>query len=253
MLLFIVIAIIATAALVAVALFYIAWRRRIVRRLRILPPVMGAVFGLIGTLFSILVAFSIVVVWGSYVGAASTSAEEANALGNLESLSRGFSVAVRRQVHEAVQTYAKLVIEEEWPMMSRGESSERADAVLIELWHVYTDIAPAERAHPVYSQSLARLNEMTTNRRLRLLTMDDRVPPILWVLLTVVGALLLLLSFQFEIEAPLAHSAIVGVISILVSLPLLLIASLDNPYGGLMVIGPEPFQLVLDSLQHLEM
>ena len=253
MLLLIVTSIIATATIVALALFYTAWRHRYVRRMEMVPAIMGAVFGLIGTLFSILIAFSIIVVWGSYVGAASTSAEEANALGNLESMSRGFSVPVRRQVQEAVRSYAKLVIAEEWPKMAEGETSERADALLIELWHIYTDIAPAERSHPVYSQSLARLNEVTTNRRLRLLTIDDRVPPILWVLLTVVGLLLLMLSFQFDIAAPWTHAVIVGVIAILVSLPLLLVAALDNPYGGLMAIEPEPFQLVLDNLQQLEM
>jgi len=67
------------------------------------------------------------------------------------------------------------------------------------------DMAASERSHPVYSQSLARLNEVSTNRRLRLLTADDRVPPIMWALLAVVGLLLLLLSFQFDIEHPRAH------------------------------------------------
>lgn len=252
MLLSIGLAIVISATLIAVALYYLAWRHQLVRRMEMPPTTMGSVFSLVGTLFSMLVAFAIVVVWGTYGGAASIIAEEANALGNLEQMSRGFSVPVRRQVQEAVSTYAKLVIEDEWPKMATGLTSERTDALLIELWHIYTDMAASERSHAVYSQSLTRLSEVSTNRRLRLLTSSERVPPIMWVLLTVVALLLLLLSFQFDIKQPRVHALIVGVIATIVSLALLLIATLDDPYGGLMALKPGPFQLVLENLQRLE-
>ena len=244
--------IVVVATLLAVALFYLAHRRGLVKRMEMPPTTMGSVFALVGTVFSILVAFSIVVVWGTHSGAASIMAKEANALGNLEQLSRGFSVAVRRQVQEAVKSYATLVIEDEWPKMSEGLNSERVDALLTELWHIYTDMSIVEREHPVYNQSLARLNDVSSNRRLRLLSRDDRVPPILWTLLTIDGLFLLLLSFQFDIGNPRTHSVIVGLIASIVSLAWLLIATLDQPYDGLMALRPEPFQFVLENLQRLE-
>jgi hypothetical protein len=69
-----------------------------------------------------------------------------SALGTVERMSRGFWVPVRREVQEAVGTCARLVIEEEWPQMRAGQRSERADAVLRELWRIYVDMAPAARA-----------------------------------------------------------------------------------------------------------
>ena len=252
MLLIIGLAIVTFATLAAIAVFFLARRRQLVRRMEMPPTTMGSVFNLVGTFFSILVAFAIVVVWGTYGSAAATLAAEANALGNLDQMSRGFSVPVRRQVQEAVSTYAILVIQDEWPKMADGLSSERNDALLTELWHIYADMNENERLHPLYGQSLERLNEVSTNRRTRLLTSNDRVPPVMWTLLLVVGLLLLMLSFQFDIENPKTHSLIVVVIAIIVSQAMLLIAVLDDPFGGLMALEPEPFQLVLENLQPIE-
>ena len=47
---------------------------------------------------------------------------EANALADVDRMSRGFVV------QEAASTYARLVIQDEWPAMARGESSPIANA-----------------------------------------------------------------------------------------------------------------------------
>lgn len=245
--------IVIAAAAMAIFLYRLAERYQLTKRMEMPPTTMGSVFSLAGTLFSMLVAFAIVDVWGTYDEAASIIAAEANAIGNIEQMSRSFSVPVRRQVQTAVSNYSRLVIDEEWPAMSNGSSGyERTDALLVELWHIYTDMSPEERDHPVYGQSLHNLSEVSTNRRLRHLSSNERVPPIMWMLLASVVVVMLVLSFHFDIAERLTHSAIVGVIAVIVTLALLLMAILDNPFGGLMALEPTPFQLVIDNLQRLE-
>jgi hypothetical protein len=246
------VAIVAAATATAVALYFLAHRFQLTRRMEMPPTTMGSVFGLAGTLFSMMVAFAIVDVWGTYDATASIIAAEANALNNIEQMSRSFSVPVRRQVQEAVRNYATLVIEDEWPEMNRGLNRQRTDALLVELWHIFTDMSDEESDHPVYSQSLRNLSDVSTNRRLRHLASTERVPRIMWMLVCCVAVVMFVLSFQFDIKEPRAHALIVGVIAIIVSLAMLLMATLDDPFGGLMALQPEPFQLVLQSLQRLE-
>jgi hypothetical protein len=124
--------------------------------------------------------------------------------------------------------------------------------VLNELWHVYLDMDAVERAHAAYSQSLATLNEVTSYRRLRLLTSDDRIPSIMWALIIIDGSLLVLLATLFEVKNVRGHSVLIGLIAVIVSLALFLIATLDNPYGGLLAIEPEAFEFVQENLQSLE-
>ena len=252
MLLLVSLIVIIVATVTAVTLYFLAERFQLTKCMEMPPTTMGSVFGLAGTLFSMLVAFAIVDVWGTYDGAASIVAAEANALGNIEQMSRSFSVPVRRQVQEAVSNYAKLVIEDEWPKMNGELNTERTDALLVELWHIFTDMSDTERDHPIYSQSLRNLSDVTTNRRLRHLASTERVPPIMWMLLSCVVVVMLFLSFQFDIKERLAHTLVVCVIAIIVALAFLLMAILDDPFGGLMALQPEPFQLLLENLQRLE-
>ncbi|MFK0237746.1 bestrophin-like domain [Streptomyces vinaceus] len=212
----------------------------------------GGGLSLVGTLFALMVGFVVVVVWQSVSDTESTVAREANALSDLERMSRGFQVEIRRQVHEAARTYARLVIAEEWPAMANNKTSARANAALVELWNVYTTIRPAEQATHLFAQSLVRLNELGDARRARLLAATSRVPAVMWLLIAADALAIIAMSFAYGLseawQVRLLMAAMVGT----VAFAIFLVAELDGPFSGDLCVGPEPFELFLDGMQQIE-
>lgn len=212
----------------------------------------GGSLAIVGTIYAIIVGFVVVVVWESHSEAEATVAQEANALADLERMSQGFPVEIRRQVHEAERTYLRLVINEEWQDMEKGESSVRAHASLVELWAVYTDMDAGERDNPLYEQSLTRLNEVGDNRRLRLLASSDRVPILMW-LLVYLGALATLgLCYSFGIGRGPQARIILWILSGTIGFSIFLIAGMDGPFNGDLKVEPEAFSFVLKNMAQLE-
>ncbi len=248
------IALVFSAIFTAAISVYIIRKKKVMSWVNIDQTIMNATFGVVGTMLSILLAFAIAVVWGSYGDARSISVQEANALGDIERMSRGFSMPVRRQVRSAVDNYTRLVIDEEWPSMSKGEYSERADAIINELWTIYSDIPKSERVgnSAMFNQTLVRLNDLTANRRMRLLSSSPSVPGLMWMLLYCDAFAIILLTTCFRIPSLGVHILLVTVTAGVISFSFYLIKSLDTPFSGAVQIESTPFQVVRNSLQQIE-
>ena len=230
-----------------------AARMGLVRNLQMPATLMGAIGGYVATLFALLVAFSVSIVWAYHQEARSVALREASALGNIDQLSRQFPVPRRRQIQVAVEVYAKLVIDDEWEEMAEGRFSERAEAILTELWQTFSQMRHSEGHLAAYRESLARLSDVSRNRQLRLLKSEEGVPRLMWVLLVSVGGVLVLLSFQFEIPRNRDQAWIVALMALLVSFALVLVGALENPYTGVAAILPDAFEHTLEHLQHLDL
>jgi hypothetical protein len=207
---------------------------------------------LVGTLYAVVVGFAVVVVWQSVTDTQQTISTEANALANLEHISRGYPVEVRRQVLEAAQTYDRLVIHDEWPAMEHGESSERADAALVELWGVYTDMSPEHRGNQLYQESVDTLSTLADSRRLRLLAAADNVPMIMWMLIYLGAGLILVLCFAVGVSGQWRGRIIVASLSGTLAITIFLVAALDGPFKGALRVAPDAFVNVLATMQNLE-
>jgi hypothetical protein len=229
-------------------------KRRLVsdETLRAHHDVARAIYALVGTIYAVILAFAVAIVWQSYTAAEATVSREANALSDVERMSRGFPVEIRRQVQEAARTYGRLVVNKEWDAMSRGESSPQADAALIEMWHAYTDMSPSDKQNPLYSQSIQRLNELSDGRRLRLLATHDRVPLVMWILLCCGGVIMVVFAYLFAMKSVGLQSLMVALVSGMIAFTVFLIFVLDGPFIGNMKVKPDSFEFVLRNMENLE-
>jgi hypothetical protein len=214
--------------------------------------VAAAIYAVVGTIYAVLLAFAVVIVWQAFTDTQGTVAQEANALSDLERMSRGFPVQTRRQVHEAARTYGHVVITREWPLMAQGHSSPQANAALVELWHVYTDLRQSERSNPLYAESLTRLNDLTDHRRLRLLASQNRVPLLMWLMLALGGVMVVLFSYLFAV-GNLWHQAFMTVmLSGMIAFGVFLIFALNGPFAGSVKVKPSAFVTALQNMEHVE-
>jgi hypothetical protein len=211
--------------------------------------VAGFFIGVLGVIYAILLGFVVLVVWGEFEDARNTVAREANQLGDIFQMSRGFPAPVQR-VQQAVQTYARLVIDDEWATMLQGMASPRAQAAMQSLWHVSMDIEPnTARENALYVQTLERLNALSESRRLRLHANHDAVPALMSVLLWAGGVITVVFTYFFGVQSLRSQALMTAALTTLIAFVLFLIAAIDHPFVGDIRVTPEPFRQILENMQ----
>jgi hypothetical protein len=203
---------------------------------------LGALLQIIGTLYSVVYAFAIYVIWGQFAAVENEILKESGALKDLVVFSKPLKDAVRDPLVRAVKTYARGVAETEWSTLSHGEDTEKTDRLFSAVISSVIDIKPdgdAERM--VYERLLWIANLASSHRDERLALSAKRIPNtlLLFVTLTATMILLLLLFFPF-------HNLALGMVSMAIATLLLFFAhfvltDLDNPFEGTWNVRSEPF------------
>jgi hypothetical protein len=210
--------------------------------------VVGFVYAMVGVVYAVLLAFTVVVCWEQYEGAAHNVEEEASTVGDLFRDARGFgeSDASANVIQAALVNYVQAVVWDEWPAMAKGEQSQWAKTQYELLWPPYYDYRPATPQQiAFYNESLRKLNQLGDHRRARLLDSRSALPSIFWVLLIAGGSLTVAYTYLYGIENAQIHALIVASLAGLIGFCLFLLLSLAYPFPGGNAIQPEPFQLFM--------
>jgi Protein of unknown function (DUF4239) len=156
----------------------------------------------------------------------------------------------RSRVRGAAVSYAKGVVEDEWPALKQGQPSPRVETLLHELRRSVQGFEPHTKAEDVlYAAALAELDELEENREFRLLTVTEGIPYILWVVLVVGGTLTIAFTYLFGMESTPLHAVAVAALTILVSLILYAIGVLDYPFNSSVRVQPDAFEDVLRAIE----
>src|SRR5262245_18725923 len=136
----------------------------------------GAVFSIVGTLLTVLLAFIVVIVWESMETADHLAALEAGVLGDTIRDAGLFPEPERAELRNELLEYSQAVIEEEWPAMERSQSSPHVKKVLDQIFETFARIEPkTPREINIHIEMLRGINELSDHRRLRLLSADNKV------------------------------------------------------------------------------
>jgi len=209
--------------------------------------VAGNYLQVLGTLYAVLLAFVVFVVWTQYNDATTAVEREANEIADLHRTVSGLTTAARDRMRAELQTYVKVVADEEWGAMAHGGSSERAADTLERIWRELTVIEPRPgREEALFAEALARFNDLSDTRTHRLVASRMRLPPTLWLLL-LTGAVLTAGSMLLFGPASLgAHALMTSAVTGLISFVLYVVADLDNPFWGDWRVSAEPIQRAID-------
>jgi len=86
---------------------------------------------------------------------------EAAHVEELYQLAGSLSEPERGRIQDLTASYARVVVEEEWPMMQRGRTSPRAGEIADELQRSIQDIEPrAEAEQALQSEGLTQVDEL---------------------------------------------------------------------------------------------
>ena len=210
----------------------------------------GIIYAALYVMFGVTVGFSLFLVWQQYDAAQKSAESEAATVDTIYGLAGGFPEPERGRVQDLAASYARVVVEEEWPLMREGRTSERAGELADELRASIQDFEPGTEAGQVLrSEGLTQLDDLYEHRALRLLEVREGLPPILWVVLVVGGVITVAFTYLFGMETPWMHMLAVAALTVIVTLIIYTIAVLDYPFNGDLRVGPDAFELVLREIE----
>jgi hypothetical protein len=210
----------------------------------------GALLQIIGTLYSVVYAFAIYVVWGQFASVENEMQKESGALKDLLLFSRPLKETMREPLIRAVKIYARGVAETEWRALSAGEDTDKTDKLFAAVISSVTDIkAEDDSERMIYQQLLDIANQASAHRDERLALSAKRMPRTLLLFVTLTASMILFLLFFF----PFRNVAL-GVVAIAITTMLLFFAhfvltDLDNPFQGTWNVGSKPFSDLVTNLR----
>ncbi len=238
--------IIVTSMLLSVAGLLVVRRYVSVDWLKRHHEVASYFFLMIGTLYAVLIAFAIYVVWSASKEAGTNLEREAAEVADMSHLSTAMPDPIRRKIVPALMEYLNAVVEDEFPGMEQGRDSQRTWTAVKNLWDVYGAIQPETPQMQIYfAESLKHLTRLSDDRRTRLFASHGTVPSTLWYLLLSGGVLLVLFTYFVGHESVWAQAAMSAVLAGVLAFSLFLVWSLDSPYSGVASVTPGPFKLEL--------
>jgi hypothetical protein len=204
--------------------------------------VAGYIYGVVGVVYAVLLAFIAIVVWQQHTQVQNQVEQEANQLGDLYRNAQVFPEEVRTRLQNQIRAYSRIVVEKEWPAMVNGETSPDAWAAVNQLWRVYQQVeARNEHERIWYAKSLDQLDQLGDYRRLRLLSNRAAVPGLMWGVLLVTGIITIGFSFFFGTQNSSAQALMIAALSATIGFVLFLIWALNHPFVGLVRVEPTPF------------
>jgi hypothetical protein len=215
--------------------------------------VAGFIYAVIGVLYAVVLGFTAVIVWERYDQAQAEVEKEANELGDLFRDARAFPDETRRELETKLRSYARLVVEKEWPAMAEHQSSPEAWGAYNQLWQAYYRFTPKDEQERVwYTQSLTRLNQLGDQRRLRMLSSrSGGVPTVMWGVLLGAGAITIGFSYLFGTRNTVAQVLMTAGLAMTIALMLLSILALEQPFAGINRIEPDAFNQLADIFETL--
>jgi hypothetical protein len=223
---------------------------------RLVPPerregqndVAGFIYAVLGVAYAVLLAFVVIAVWQDYETAKTNVDSEANELAGVYFLASQLPEPDRTRIQDLVRTYVRVVVEQEWPMMERGQTSERAESLLSKLRSKMLGFDPHTKGEQVlYELGNTQLHDAADARRSRLLEVREGIPTLLWVVLVGGGVVTVSFTYLFGLKSNAAHAFMVAALTLVICGILFTIGEFDYPFSGVVEIGPEAFKEVLDS------
>ena len=209
---------------------------------------------LIGTMFAVMLAFVILFALQSYQRAREGSSVEAVAVTELHSVAAVFQSPSSNRLQGGLVCYTRAVIDDEWPAMRYGRSSERVESWIDKLHRDFANTDPqGVRQETAYAQWFDEEAQRREGRRERLAEANPFVPLPLWFVLGIGASLTIayMCAQADRREGVLIQSIPIGFVTALLTTGMLVVIFLDHPYAGASgSIKPTEMRRTLTFIDH---
>jgi hypothetical protein len=200
---------------------------------------------LVGSIYAVILAFAIFVIWGQFTEVENCVMRECNSLNELLRYSEYVTPELGREIPKAVESYAQQVVKHEWRALGEGRRDKRAEDLFSDLlttviaWDL---VIPSDaREHPFHSRLIDIARTAGERRGERVTKSTTRIPPTLFGFVNIIAAVLLLLVFVYPFHQTVVGASCVALVAIILFLANFVMRDMDNPLDGAWNISPRLF------------
>jgi len=206
----------------------------------------AAIFEAVGMAYTVILAFMVVVSWQNFDKTIAHVGNEANELVDLYRDSAAFQSDFKEKVRVSLKEYYDVVVNEEWPLLAKGEESMKAREALRKVWALYVAYEPQTgKENTFFAESVANLNDLREARRLRVMDSRAGVNPVLWFILIFGGIITVCFTFFFAADNFAYNLLLVSILAVIIALVLLTILLFDFPFTGDVKIPVEMYKEIV--------
>jgi hypothetical protein len=207
-------------------------------------------FATVAVFYAVLVGLIAVACWGNYIGIDGVVSNEAVSSSDVYRDIESYPPALRDAVRKDLRDYVKFVIASEWPAQKGGARRPPGGDVLMHaIAFRLTTFEPATLGQQaVHIQTLHDLDDLFSNRRLRLEAIDNHLPGLMWLVVLAGAAVLMFMTYLFRVGDRKLHFLLTVALSVVVGLVIFLILALDRPLIGAVSIDASSFEDALTTM-----
>jgi len=203
---------------------------------------MNTLIVMVGSVYAVILAFVIYVIWGQFTEVENCVMRECNSLGDLLRFSDFVPADFGRSIRKDVEVYAQQVFKHEWQALGDGRKDKRADELFAQLME--TVITGAQSASPgdlAQGQLMDIARKVGERRAERITKSLTRIPPTMFWFVNMIAAALILLVFAYPFHHTGAGMIFLGMVAVLLLLANFVMRDMDNPISGAWNVTPKPF------------
>jgi hypothetical protein len=216
-----------------------------------------AIYAVLGTIYAVIIAFSISGVWQNYCAAEIAISTEVAGLMDLIHIVKASSTEKVMTLAKLAIHYLKEVIEVEGVSLAKGDNSlimspqAKTFTLTMQLVREIQTIQPVDaRDNVIFSHALTLLSKWIDARRSRIMLSKGNIAKSHWPLL-ITGALILF-AFHglFVVENQFLWTTLLLLFSSVIGCSFYLIFTLDNPFSGSPRVDTQPFYWAITWLEY---
>jgi hypothetical protein len=204
-------------------------------------------------MFALMIAFSAVGIWNDANQARAAVQREANALENVLSIAASFPPVLRERITADVKTYARQVLDVDWPAMIRkvhftDHIYDPSEKILIDLVEAVARAASNPGALANASMAVGQVVEVRSARLARITLATQGVSGPQWVAMVLIAAVAMIALAMIHNHDRLAQLFAMAIYAGAVSAAFFVILAHDRPFVGQISVGWQPIAQLLTHL-----
>jgi hypothetical protein len=213
----------------------------------------GIIIAVTGTLYAVVLGFLTVVVWQHFLEARELVVLESGADVDAWHTAVGLPLAARQRVREDMLSYAKIMIDREWPMMRLGSFDASAAAVAMDAIDATGMLIPANMGESnAQAATMQQLGVLHDARQRRIAVNGSGVSWFEWLVLLLGATCVICFCWLFGLRNPRTQLLMTAtVVTVIVSI-LVLLFELQYPFRSDVGIGPDAWKAAVTHIRAME-
>lgn len=207
----------------------------------------GYIYNAMGVVFSLVFAFITVLVWQNYNSVNDAVTKEANNLNNIYRLYGAFPPETQKVGREYLIDYTQTVINDEWPLLSKGQFSINAYKKLLKVENQIIEFQPQNAGQiNAHQQMLRLIADSAELRRSRIYNAKFALAKPAWLGLVSSVVIFLVFSCLFKMKSSRTHLILILFLGLTIVGVLYFLIIYIHPFLGPMAIPPDSFSEVMN-------